>query len=35
MNDVMDVVRPGLPWLQGPVPGPRALEVIARDREHV
>jgi 4-aminobutyrate aminotransferase len=35
MNDVMDVVRLDLPWLQGPVPGPHALEVIARDREHV
>jgi 4-aminobutyrate aminotransferase len=35
MTNVVDVIRPDLPVLQGPVPGPRALEIIARDAECV
>ena len=35
MNKVLDEIRQDLPLLSGPLPGPRAQEVIARDHRYV
>jgi len=35
MINVMDAIRQDLPLLTGPVPGPRAQEIMARDRRHI
>src|ERR1051326_8710162 len=35
MTDTMEALRMDLPHLTGPVPGPRARDVIARDRRTV
>ena len=35
MGNAIEMARPGLPHLRGPLPGPRAKEIIARDQRVV
>ena len=35
MQTLVDMARPDLPRIEGPLPGPRAREVIERDRKYV
>jgi 4-aminobutyrate aminotransferase len=35
MGNTLEMARPGLPHLRGPLPGPRAREIIARDQRVV
>ena len=35
MGNAIEMARPGLPHLRGPLPGPRAKEIIARDQRAV